>query len=109
LKDAGYTCAAMSEPSANTVLAARLTKRGWVLTGIGLVVIVWAVLRVTSAAYGTSPKTNFAERQSYDMIKPRVHEAFPMAFVQGLAGVALMIAGARQRRLAEGLLEEDPA
>ncbi len=87
----------MTEPSPQAAEAAHLTKRGWILIGVGLVVLVWAVLRVTSAAYGTQPRHDFAQRRSYDMIKPVVHEVFPMALVQGLAGLALMIAGGRQR------------
>ncbi len=97
LKDAGHTCAPMFEASPQATGAACLTKRGWFLTGVGLVPIVWAMLRVTSAAYSTGPNRDFAERRSCGMTKPRVHEVSPIALVGG----ALRSAGARRWRLAE--------
>ena len=79
----------------------RAKRWGWVLTALGLVVILWAVLRVTSAAYGTSPRHKFAERRSYDQIKVALHAVFPGAFAQGLAGLGLILVASKLRSRAE--------
>ena len=70
---------------------------GWALSAIGLAVILWAVLRVTSAAYGTSVRHEVAERRSYDQIKVDVHAVFPWALAQGLLGLGLLLVGGKFR------------
>ena len=69
---------------------------GFALVGVGLLVIVSAVLYVLEDANGpgTGPKS-FAQRRSYDMVKESMHETFPLAFGLGVAGLGLTMLGAR--------------
>ena len=85
LKDAGYTPWDMNEaPEQSRSPTHR--KAGWVLLGIGLATILWAVLRVANAGYGTNPRRSFAERRSYDMVKRDVHRVLRRRAVA--AGIA---------------------
>ncbi len=73
---------------------------GLAVCGLGLGLILWGVSGVLAAAYGPEPPRNFAERRSYDQVKPDVHAAFPTAMVRALSGVLVVGLGARMRRRA---------
>ena len=70
-----------------------------VLTVLGLVGILWGVLHVLEAANGpgAGPR-RFPERRSYNQVKVSVHEAIPGGLLRALAGVSLVLLGARLRR-----------
>ena len=72
---------------------------GIALIVLGLVTIVGAVIAVLEIANGpgTGPKA-FAQRRSYDQVKVEVHRVFPLAFVVGVCGLGLAMAGARLAR-----------
>jgi len=72
-------------------------RAGWALSALGVAVIVWAVLGVASAAYGSRPKYHAGERRSYDMVKREVHRTFPLALAKALCGLGLAIAGSYVR------------
>ena len=80
----------------STTLRRRL---GIALVVLGLVTIVGAVLVVLEIANGpgTGPKS-FAQRRGYDQVKVDVQRSFPLAFVVGLGGLGLSMAGARLAR-----------
>ena len=65
---------------------------------IGVLVIFVSVIQVANAGYGTRPLREFSERRSYNMVKRDVHAVLPWALVQGLAGLGLVLVGARLRR-----------
>jgi len=77
-------------------------KLGRALVVTGLVVILGMVIYVLEVANGpgTGPKT-FAQRRSYNQVKESVHGSFPLAFVVGVAGLGLSLAGARLARTKE--------
>ena len=70
----------------------------WPGPGLGLGLILWGVSGVLAAAYGPEPARTFAERRSYDQVKPDVHAAFPTAMARALAGVLVISLGVRTRR-----------
>lgn len=72
---------------------------GQVLIGLGLTIILVAVLYVLEMANGpgTGPKA-FANRRGYDRVKQSVHQTFPMAFVVGVGGLGLAMLGTRMVR-----------
>jgi hypothetical protein len=70
---------------------------GWVLTGIGALLVLLGVFELTSAGYGTRVRHNFAERRSYDMVKTDVHAALPWAATKALVGLGVVLLGARLR------------
>ena len=74
------------------------TPAGWAVTGLGVLMILWAALGLASAGYGTSPAREFGARRSYNMVKRDVHRAFPFALLRGLGGVVLISVGARMRQ-----------
>jgi len=78
-----------------------MTKRrfGQALVGVGLAIIVIAVIYVLEVANGpgTGPKT-FAQRRGYDRVKESVHETFPLAFAVGIGGLGLTMLGAHLAR-----------
>lgn len=77
----------------------------WILFGLGVIAV--AVLQVAMAVEADRPVSEgHVVRISYDESKRTMHRLFPFAFVQGVAGVALALYGARLRRLASGA--EDP-
>ncbi len=86
------------EGDADRPSSTRRTRWSWWLTGLGGVVVLVAVLRVANAGYGTSPKREFAQRRSYDMVKRDVHKVLPGAIIQGLAGLGIVLLSARLRR-----------
>ena len=73
-------------------------RASWALTGLGVAAIVGAALWLSSAGYGTRVRRAFADRRSYDMVKPAVHRALPGVAALGLGGLGLLLAGARMRR-----------
>ena len=94
----------MGSPSESPAVAPseptpRRRRLGTALLVIGLVGILWGVFHILEAANGpgTGPKT-FAERRSYDMVKKAVHESFLGGFARAMAGLGLMMLGARVRR-----------
>jgi hypothetical protein len=70
---------------------------GWIVTGAGIVVVLYAVILLTSAGYGTRVLHDFAERRSYDMVKRDVHRAFPRALLTAVCGGVLVWVGGRLR------------
>jgi hypothetical protein len=70
---------------------------GWILTGLGILLILVGVLEITSAGYGTHVLREFAERRSYDMVKRDLHRALPRAALTAVLGGGLLFAGSRAR------------
>ena len=79
--------------------ARRQARLGAILIGLGLALIVGAVLWMLEVANGpgTGPKT-FAARRSYDQVKVALHECMPLGFAIGLGGLGLALLGGRLRR-----------
>ncbi|MFT5048671.1 MAG: hypothetical protein ACI8QZ_000058 [Chlamydiales bacterium] len=86
-----------SEITPETVLAPR-SRLGWSMMAFGGVLLLWAVLGLASAGYGSRPTRDFAARRSYNMVKRDVHTAFPTALMRAAAGLSLLALGARTRR-----------
>jgi len=78
----------------------RRVRLSYVLQGLGLILLIWGVLSVANAGYGTRPVQNFSERRSYNMVKTSVHEALPNGLFKATAGFLLLPLGARARRRA---------
>lgn len=72
---------------------------GTALVVLGLAGILWGVAHVLGAVGGPEQR-DFAHRQTYDEVKPKVQGAMLGGLLRGLAGVGLAIAGARLRRSA---------
>lgn len=72
-------------------------KLGWIVTGLGMLVLLWAVLHLSAAGYGSRPRDSFANRRPYNQVKSEVHEAFPGAILRALAAGLLLWFGARLR------------
>lgn len=66
---------------------------GWVLVVVGAIALLWSVLQLSSAGFGTSPVGSFAQRRSYDRVKREVHEVFPEALMRALLGLSLVAGG----------------
>ena len=83
------------------MLSANRRRLGSWLIGVGIAIILAAVLWVLEVANGpgTGPKT-FATRRSYDQVKQSVHETFPTAFAIAMVGLGLALAGGRLRATA---------
>ncbi|MCB9916277.1 MAG: hypothetical protein H6828_14200 [Planctomycetes bacterium] len=65
---------------------------------LGLAAIVWAVLHVTSAAFGDVPlERGFEHRRSYNQIKVATHGAFLGLVWRASLGGALLFVAARLR------------
>lgn len=71
-----------------------------VLIGLGLALIVWAVLYMNVSALGMPPEQRtFAHRRPYNEIKRSVHEAFPGFVLRaGVGGLLIWYAARRNRR-----------
>lgn len=68
------------------------------LIALGILGIVMAALHLANAGYGSSVNRGFANRRSYDMVKPAVHQAMPRTALLGLGGLLLVIVGGRLGR-----------
>lgn len=68
------------------------------LIALGILGIILATLHLANAGYGSSVKRGFANRRTYDMVKPAVHEAMPRTTLLGLGGLLLVVVGARLGR-----------
>ncbi len=68
---------------------------GLLLVVLGIAGLLWGVLQISSAGFGTQPMTSIEERRGYDQIKTKVHEVFPYALMRSLAGLALLLVGLR--------------
>ena len=75
----------------------RRSQVGITLMAVGALVILWGVFELTGAGYGTDVRRDFAERRSYNMVKRDVHEALPWAAAKGLAGLGVLLLGAKLR------------
>jgi hypothetical protein len=75
----------------------RRSRLGWILTGIGVLLILAGVLELTSAGYGTHVLRDFSERRSYDMVKRDLHHALPRAALTAALGGGFLFAGSRAR------------
>ena len=88
---------------------ARERRWGRVLGVLGGALIVVATLMLAGAGYGTRVRRGFADRRSYDMVKPAVHRALPRATLTAALGLGLMMAGGRLRRAGSGSGAPRPA
>ncbi len=88
----------------NSDAPARVTDRrqqkrlGWIVTGLGGVLMLWGVLYFTSHAVGGRVE-DFAHRRTYNNTKVAVHEAFPGFLWRAALGLALAMVGARMRKV----------
>ena len=71
---------------------------GWIATGLGGALMLWGVLHMTSHAVGGRVE-DFAHRRTYNNTKIAVHEAFPGFLWRAALGLALVVAGARLRKV----------
>lgn len=85
-------------PSPRPARSERAAWHGRWVIGLGVALIALAALHLAAAGYGTRPRRDFAERRSYDMVKPAVHRALPRSALLGTAGLAFVLAGGRLRR-----------
>jgi membrane protease YdiL (CAAX protease family) len=69
---------------------------GWMVTAIGLLVILWGVLHLTGAAIG-GPIHEFKDRRTYNEVKTAAHRAYPLTLLLGFAGMGIVGLGARLR------------
>ena len=76
----------------------RRTVAGRWLIALGVLSIVLAALHLANAGYGSTVRREFANRRSYDMVKPAVHRALPRTLLLGRGGRGLALAGARLGR-----------
>ena len=74
----------------------RRTRWGWVLSALGLCLVLAGVLHLTSSAIG-GRVGSFAERRTYNQVKTAAQHAWPSAMLIALSGLGLMIAGSRLR------------
>ena len=69
---------------------------GRCLVGLGVAVLLWGVLSFTGAAVGERPsELDFAKRRPYTTVKRAVHEAFLPLVGRVVAGMLLILAGAK--------------
>lgn len=77
--------------------APRRRTLGTALIVLGLLGILWGVVHILGAV-GAPEQRDFAHRQTYDEVKPLVQGAMFGGMLRSLAGLALVIVGARLRR-----------
>jgi len=66
---------------------------GVALIALGILGILWGVFHVLEAT--RPPPGEPFRRQTYNEVKPRVHQSFPGGLVRALAGLAVAMAGGR--------------
>lgn len=71
---------------------------GLTISALGLALVLWGVGTILGAAYGPERTRTFAERRSYNQVKPDVHAAMPLAMTRALCGVLTVAYGLRLRR-----------
>jgi len=80
---------------------------GAALIALGIAGILWGALHVVLAVGGPE-KPEFAQRQTYDEVKPIVHRTFLGGLVRSLAGLGLALVGGRVRGRAQRELYGPP-
>ena len=75
----------------------RRSQVGVLLMAVGALGILWGVIELSGAGYGTDVRRDFAQRRSYNMVKRDVHEALPWAAAKALGGLGVLLLGARLR------------
>jgi hypothetical protein len=84
----------------------RRARLGTVLIVLGIAGILWGTFHMLDKVGGPE-RRDFAHRQTYDDVKPKVHGAMLGSLLRGLLGLALAVTGAKLRgqalrRLAPG-------
>jgi hypothetical protein len=74
----------------------RRVRWGWVLSALGLLLMLAGVLYLTSSAIG-GRVGSFADRRTYNQVKTAAQHAWPASMLIALSGLGLMIAGSRLR------------
>ncbi|MFN0244958.1 MAG: hypothetical protein ACKVWV_18905 [Planctomycetota bacterium] len=90
----------MNEPAARLPItdpARRRELAGWIVSALGMAMMVWGVLHMTSQALGTSVRHGFSERRTYNETKAATHAAIPGMLWRASAGLLLLVAGSRLR------------
>ena len=88
----------MNEPERNEGnVDPRRVRQSWILTGVGLAVLLAGVLYMTSSTVGGRIQ-RFQDRRTYNETKTKMYEALPVAAALGLGGLGLMIFAGRMRR-----------
>lgn len=90
----------MNEPAPRPPItdpARRRELAGWIVSALGIAMIVWGVLYMTSQSLGTSVRRGFSERRTYNETKAATHAAIPGMLWRASAGLLLVLAGSRLR------------
>lgn len=69
---------------------------GWVVSALGLLVMLAGVLHLTNATIG-GPIHEFKDRRTYVEVKTAAHAAFPLTLLLGLGGLGIVVLGGRLR------------
>jgi ABC-type spermidine/putrescine transport system permease subunit I len=72
---------------------------GWIVSGLGLALMLAAVLYMTSSTVGGRVH-EFRERRTYNQVKVAAQNAWPLTMVLGIAGLGLAMLGTRIRTAA---------
>ena len=72
---------------------------GAALIALGILGILWGVFHVLAATQ--PPPGAPMRRQTYDEVKPRIHQSFAGGLVRALAGLGVALVGGRVLRSAE--------
>jgi hypothetical protein len=78
---------------------------GWVVSALGMLVILAGVLHLTSATIGGRVH-EFKDRRTYNEVKTAAHAAFPLTLLLGLAGLGIVWLGGRMRASARRAARE---
>lgn len=74
----------------------RRARWSWLLSALGLLVMLAGVLYLTSSAIG-GRVSSFADRRTYTQVKTAAHRAWLPSMLIAFSGLGLMIAGSRLR------------